>query len=240
MSAREARGRPNRRKRPPRDQHESAFTSILRALLARVPGARAAALVDRDGETVDYAGQVDPFKLRVAAAHWRIILHEAGGQPSLAGIRWVAVRAGRSSFLACTLPQGYALVVVLARAAGFTGWHRAVDACVRSLELEAGWASGPTSAGPRPSWFPIEVVCDADLRPDGVRVGGRVRTLEILAVAGPVVRVRRERGWRVRFDSGVEATLVREPGGVWYVDERIDGGRLSPALSRERSARKSR
>ena len=48
-----------RRRRPPRssrDQHESAFASILRLLVARVPGARAAALVDCLGETVDYAG----------------------------------------------------------------------------------------------------------------------------------------------------------------------------------------
>jgi hypothetical protein len=47
-----------------------------------------------------------------------------------------------------------------------------------------------------------------------------LRPLEILgSLAGGLAK--RERGWRVRVDSGVEATLVREPGGAWYADEPI-------------------
>ena len=53
-----------------RDQAETAFTAILASLVERVPGAHAAALVDAEGETVDYAGDGEPFFLRVAAAAW--------------------------------------------------------------------------------------------------------------------------------------------------------------------------
>ena len=31
----------------------------------------------------------------------------------------------------------------------------------------------------------------------------------------------RERGFRVRLDTGVEVTVVREAGGRWYADEAI-------------------
>jgi hypothetical protein len=214
----------------PRDQRESAFTSILAGLLARVPGARAAALVDRDGETVDYSGEVDSYTVRLAAAHWRLVLDELGRQHTFRSVRWVVMRAQRTSYLVHELPEEYALVLVLARAAGFSGWGRAVAACARALGAEAGWASD----GVR--WFPAQVSADVRRRPSSVRVGGRVRPIEILGkMAGGLGRS--ERGWRVRFDTGVEATLVREPGGVWYTDEPIenaqpDAAARAPKLSR--------
>jgi hypothetical protein len=217
-----------------RDQHESAFASILSDLVARVPGARAAALVDHIGETVDYSGRLDPFAMRLAAAHWRIVLDELGGQRAFRAVRWLAMRAGRASYLVQQLPEGYALVVILARAGGFFGWRRAMAVCARELGEEAGWSwSGPP-------WFPVRVTADDRRRPSFVRSAGaeaRPRPIDILgAVAGGLGR--RERAWRVRFDTGVEATLVREPGGVWYSDEPLDSRRPDRTRSRE-SARKT-
>jgi hypothetical protein len=217
-----------------RDQHESAFASILGSLVARVPGARTAALVDCLGETVDYAGGEDPFGLRLAAAHWRIVLDEANGQGSLRDLRWFAVRAARRSYLVCALPDGYALVVALSRAAGFVGWQRAVSTCVRALGEEAGlrWVGAASAA-----WFSVEVLSDARRRPCGVLIAGRIHPLEILGTlarqaqgelgARQGVGPRSERGWRVRLDTGVETTLVREPGGAWYADEPVDRSPLS-------------
>ncbi len=234
--------RATRRGAPPlRDQGESAFTSILRALVVRVPGAHAAALVDFQGETVDYAGRATPFDVRVAAAHWRIVLDEARGQSALRGLKWFAARAARRSYLVYGLPERYALVVVLARAAGFAGWHRAVAACTRALSEEAAWRG--LAGSPEP-WFAVDVVSDRHRRPSSVRVAGAVRPVEILgtivrrgqadAWAAPGDSGRRQRGWRVRFDTGAEATLVREPGGVWYADAPVDG------IVPERRSRKSR
>jgi hypothetical protein len=202
-----------------RDQHESAFTAILAGLVERVPGARAAALVDFEGETVDYAGRLAPFALRLAAAHWRIVIDLAASQRSLRHVQWISVRAGRASYLAHALPEGYALVVVLARAAGFVDWRRAVAACNRALGAEAGWRWG----GPQPAaWLPVEVVLDERKRPAALRTAGRLRPLEVLGTLASGL-ARRERGWRIRLESGVEATLVREPGGAWYADEPFLG-----------------
>lgn len=229
MRARRATRTSRRTAKAKRDQHESAFASILGALVARVPGARAAALVDCLGETVDYAGGATPFDLRLAAAHWRIVLDEADGQRSFRGLKWFAVRAARRSYLVYALPDGYALVIALSRAAGFVGWQRAVSMCVRALGEEAGlsWMGAPSTA-----WFPIDVLSDGRRRPCSVRIAGRVHPVEILGTlarhghgevgAGPGDPARRERGWRVRLDTGVETTLVREPGGAWYADEPID------------------
>ncbi|MDP9033668.1 MAG: hypothetical protein M3O50_02590 [Myxococcota bacterium] len=215
-----------------RDQHESPFASILAVLVERIPGARAAALVDSFGETVDYAGGAPPFDLRLSAAHWRIVLDAADGQRSFQGLRWFAVRASKRSYLVYALPDGYALVIALSRAAGFAGWQRAVSMCVRALSKEAGlsWMLGVPSA----AWFPIDVLSDTRRRPCSVRIEGRLYRVEIL---GTIARsgqrearasawdpAGRERGWRVRLDTGVEATLIREPGGTWYADDPMDRG----------------
>ena len=123
-----------------RDQRESAFAVILAAFVSRVPGARGAALVDFEGETVDYAGRVDPFELRVAAAHWRIVLNEAAAQPSLKRVGALAIRAARRTYLVSVLPEGYALVAILVRRAGLSGYERALAVCVRALGEEAAWS----------------------------------------------------------------------------------------------------
>ena len=162
----------------PREQQESAFSLILSGLVARMAGARAAALVDREGETVDYAGGLDPFAMRVAAAHWRIVLDETKAGRSLHDARWIALRAARASYLVHELPEGYALVVELARAAGFD-WRRAVASCAHALGHEAGW----TRQGD--PWFHVEVASDARHRPESLRTPSGERPIEILgALAG--------------------------------------------------------
>jgi hypothetical protein len=211
-----------------RDQRESAFAKILASFVSRVPGAHAAALVDSEGETVDYAGDATPFDLRVAAAHWRIVLDEAAAQASMRPMRLLIVRAARKSYVATTLPDGYALVVVLARCAGFSGYERALSVCTLALGQEAGWT---WDSVPKPlAWFPVDVVSDPTHRPRAVRDGDRLRHLEILGAianrnenrssSGGIARPR-DRGWRVRVDTGLEAMLVREPGGTWYSDEPV-------------------
>jgi hypothetical protein len=245
MTRRDA--RPGRRpEQAPRDQRESAFSAILSELVARVPGARAAALVDRDGETVDYAGRGNPYDLRVAAAHLRIVLDQAGAQPSLAGTRSVVLRAARSSLSVHALPDGYALVLSLSRGAGFRGLTRAVPACTRRLADEAGWKRGASS------WYPVQVEVDARRAPRILRAiyerpgsaiakagksrlkGAPAALAVSVAPPGPprsyAVEVlgrfraalpEHEKAWRVRLDNGVELTLVRESGDRWYADEHV-------------------
>ncbi len=210
--------RPPRRKslrRPPtaRDQHESAFAEILLDLVDRIPGARVAVLVDRDGETVDYAGRTKPYDARLAAAHWRLVLDAVREQVSLAGVRSLVVRAGRASFIVHALPDGYALIVALARGAGFRGWLRAVPACAGRLGAEAGWLADPAGA-----WFAVEVACDERRRPCALTAAGCASAIEVLGRYSAALPAH-ERAWRVRLDTGAEVTLVCESGGFWYTDE---------------------
>jgi hypothetical protein len=224
MSAAKARRKRPRKRRVPgggveRDQHESAFHRILSKFVALIPGARGAALVDSEGETVDYAGRAKPFDVKVAAAHWRIVLDEALATRGLRAVRSIAVRATRASYLVQVLPDGYALVVVMMRSAGFSGWQRAVAACAHALGEEAGWKQGVTELPPK--WFPVTVLRDERRRPAAVRADGRLHPLEILGTLQGGLSSR-ERAWRIRFESGLEATLVREPGGACYLDEKLD------------------
>lgn len=207
----------------PRDQDESVFATILSDLVGRVPGARSAALVDSAGETVDYAGRGAPYDVRVAAAHWRIVLDEARAQPSLRAILFFVVRSARGSAVVHALPEGYAIVLLLARGAGFSGFSRAVLVCARRLGREAGWVEEHRAA-----WHPVDALRDRRGSPRAVRIEGRDRPLEILgSFTGGLTG--RERGWRVRLDTGFEVTLVREPGGFWYADDPPEGAWLPTA-----------
>jgi len=200
----------------PREQIESRFGVILADLVARVPGARAAALVDHQGETGDYAGRLDAFSVRVAAAHMRIVLQDLTQREGLAHAPTsIAVRTTRGGFAVYALPEGYAVAVLLSHKARLTGHARAVSAIARLLADEVGWAA---PVGREPHWYAVDVVSDSLGRPVGVRVRGELEPLDALGRFESGLGWR-QRGWRVRFSSGVEAMLVRESGGFWYADE---------------------
>ena len=201
---------------------ESPFARILAALVERVPGAYAAALVDREGETVDYSGHVDPFDVRVAAAHLRILLVQCEeltfwGTPTM-----LTVKGTKKSTVMRALPEGYALVVMMRRRAGFARTDRAFSVCERALAREANW---PISDLAR-AWVAAEVRCDERGRPISVIDDNRAHPVEVL---GTIAAASRERGFRVRTEDGNEITLVREPGWFWYADEPPSGAKSQRA-----------
>jgi hypothetical protein len=199
---------------PERDQDESAFSTILLELLRRVPGAIGAALVDVDGEAVDYAGRLSPFDMKVAAAHFRILIDDVA-RSRLGEPRAIVCRGARRTYHARCLPEGYALVLAFSRLGGFVPAERAFIACERALAAEAAWPKVK-----QPFWLGVEVELDARKRPVTVRAG---QTTSMVEVLGALVGLRRgERGFRIRLvPSGHEVNLVRERGG-WYVDEPLD------------------
>ena len=197
---------------PGREQLETAFAGILSLLVARVPGTRAAALVDADGETVDYVGGAGPYAVRVAAAHWRIVLEGARRQASLCETVSIGVRSERASYFVHALPGGYAIVLLLGPHAQFGGHRRAISACARLLADEAGW-----TAGPQFQWSAVDVVSDGVGKPRGLQFAGHTEPIEILGRYETGLGWR-ERGWRIRLGSGMEAMLVRERSGFWYTD----------------------
>jgi hypothetical protein len=200
---------------PVRDQQESRFTAILTQLMGRIPGARAAAVVDAEGETVDYAGELDPYFIRVTAAHLRIVLAQVHARCSAAAPLSVELRAAKASFLALALPDGYALAIVLSRQAKWPISRRPLAACARALAHEAGWSVDGWPSGQ--GWYVADVLADRLGRPSALRTANGLEALEVIGRCTTGLGAR-ERGWRVRAASGVEAMAVRDAGGFWYLD----------------------
>ncbi len=213
---------------PPRDTDASPFAAILADLLARIPGGIGAALVDGEGECVDYTGLADPYDLKVAAAHFCIVLAEAAQHVGPMGpLRTLLIRAAKRSFVVRALHDHYALIVLLRPRAGLMASDRAIGLSERALAAEASWP-----APPGPHWHPVRVECSAR-RPTRLTAQATVRgvpaasgsgaprthTVEVLGTL--VSADARERGFRVRLDTGAELTVVREAGGFWYADEPI-------------------
>jgi hypothetical protein len=202
-----------------RDTDATAFTVILGDLINRIPGAHSAALVDGDGESVDYTGGAPPFDVKLAAAHFRIVVAEVSASRPFDDLRTLVVRGATKSFVVRVLPDDYSIVVLLGKRAGFSTM-RALDVCERDLSIEAGLS-------PRrvPPWSVVMVECDGRRRPANVspvRGDGNCK----VEVLGSVIGLpNRDRGFRVRLETGAEVMLVRERGGTWFAEEPIDFAR---------------
>ena len=225
----------------PRAQVESAFSAILRALLRALPLSLGAALVDSEGETVDYAGHIEPFDLKVAAAHFQVVLSDVRAFPPLATVRELRVRSEKRSYLMRVLDPDYSILLVLHRHGVFAVSERALQEAEDRLCLEAGLDRKPSGTG----WYRVEVETSFG-RPIRLRVLPEHASLEMpppsipppLMKAGAAPRDRtawvevevmgslmgagfRERGYRIRLSSGAEVTLLRERGELWFVDEPL-------------------
>jgi hypothetical protein len=180
----------------PRDTDATAFTGILADLISHIPGAHSAALVDPDGESVDYTGKAPPFDVKLAAAQFRVTFDELRSIAFWRETKTLVVRGATKSFLMRDLPDGYALVVILGKRAGFSSSARALSVCAQALEAEAGLSGG---------------------RPQSAALPYR------LEVLGSVVGLaNHDRAFRVRLETGAEVMIVRERGGGWYSEEPID------------------
>ncbi len=203
-----------------RDQDPTRFAAVL-ARLCESTAALGAALVDREGETVDYAGYIPPFDLKVAAAEGRLVLNrvvEAGSSLDWPATRELVVRAARLSFVAVPLSEGYALVLELRRHAGGIS-PRALAEAVRELCREA--CLEPPRGMAQERWEHVEVrTCSADRRrPLAIWRGGEWYPLEILGRYHEPQLGRSEVGYRVRLGARIDVSLVREPLGRWYAQD---------------------
>jgi hypothetical protein len=205
-----------------REQELTVFSVILTDVVKRIPGAFAAVLVDMDGECVDYAiipsrppYDVEAFDVKVAGAHWAIVLAGYESARTLGAIETIISRGERRSFIIRTLPDRYAIVLMLKKRAGFVAFDRALDACERALAQEASWKL-PKGRG---VWISVDVEMDERFRPVWLSMGALSCSVEVM---GSLTSLRRrERGWRVRLPSGGELNLVREARNRWYADEKL-------------------
>ena len=197
--------------------------TIFSAALMRLCDAAAAlgaALVDAEGETVDYAGVVDPYDIKVVAAEWAVVVARlrASSVALLAGTEVVRVRGRKKSFVVSALAADYALVLQLLPHA-FAISERAMNEAVREVSLEAGLPLPPACLRAKEQWSRVDVRCEPapSRRPVALWVGGGWLALEVLGRwtrgLGP-----REVGYRARLKTGAELALVRERLGRWYAE----------------------
>jgi len=203
---------------PVRDQDASPFNLILEDLLRAQHFVQAAAIFDFEGETVDYAGYIDPYELRVAAATFQMVLIELRDCPTLCATQEIALTVDKIGYLLRPLDDQYTLLLRLRKLGTFLTSARVLAEIVARIRVEAGLAPGLL-----PEWFQVHVDVGAKGRPERIRAvarGDREYSLEVL---GSVMGLgERERAFRVRLDTGAEVTLLRERKHLWFVDESLD------------------
>jgi hypothetical protein len=199
-----------------RDQAASAISAILMRL-CESSSALAVALVDAEGETVDYAGRLSPFDTRVAAAEWRLVLSllEDSRVPEFRSTHELLIKGRGHSFAVRSLTDGYALVFVLPRHF-FSISRRALAEAVHELEIETNLSLVGRHDGAQ--WLRVEVRTAArnEHRPEAVWYEGGWRRVTIVGRFQSHDLARREVGYLTRLPTGAELLLVREPLGRWF------------------------
>ncbi len=216
---------PRRRSIAGRDQSASVFSAALMRLCESV-GALGAALVDAEGETVDYAGAMEPFDIKVAAAEWVVVMSllRGSGIPAWPETDTVILRGSKKSFSVHALVDGYCIVIQLSPYA-FAVSTRGTNEAIREISAEAGLSLPAGLESQRERWCRVDVRCESprSQRPAAIWLRGGWSPLEILghwtSDLGP-----REVGYRARLPNGAELNLVRERLDRWYSDAPIPTG----------------
>jgi hypothetical protein len=209
-----------RRRGAARDQSDSPFSAILSRLCDDC-GALAAAFVDGEGETVDYAGLLTPYEIKVAAAEWRIVLAvlEESRVPGFRDVAGITVRAKGRTFVMEALPDGYAIALCLPQHA-FNVSRRALGQATRELGREAGLVLPEARA--QVNWARVRVRTPASSRlhrrPDAIWLDDAWSPITILGRYQARDLSHSELGYLARLASGAEVFLVREPLDVWFID----------------------
>ncbi len=212
-------------------QLRSEFTAILERLLRSYSEGLAAALVDPEGESVDYAvryrtaesDQPDgddgfsAYNIKLAAAYWQIVMRDLRGCRNIGASPLLTVQAGSYGYVVRQLWEGYVVVMVCRPTASFSVSPRALRQAEVELSREAGL---PVPNADAPLWLRVRVQLDPDGKPLALYMNERWQTdVRVLAPAEGLGSF--ERGFRVAVGKADELTLVREPSACWYASRPV-------------------
>jgi hypothetical protein len=178
-------------------------------------------LVDTEGETVDYAGELDPYDIKIAAAEWSLVVRTLSGTRVLdRGDTFDFCFRGKSrSFAVVLLSQGYALVIETPPTS-LSLSRRAVIQAVHEISTEAGLELPEPWKTTHERWTRVSIKEERRLRrPTAIWCLEQWQAVTILG------RLRRdqlrqsEAGYRVRIADIGETTLIREPFARWYAED---------------------
>ena len=96
------------------------FKRLLTELVEAVPGASGAILADWEGEAVEQHAQVDPYEMKVTAAHWGILVARLKGlqeKHATGRVRESMITTDEQHVIVGTVGDDYTLVMTLNRAA---------------------------------------------------------------------------------------------------------------------------
>lgn len=210
----------------PRDQDESAFTSILRTLWTNVPSLLMAGFVDFEGECVDYVSSIDVYEARVIGAQMQAVLAQVQYSARLRpfGETYsMEVVTDQHEIWVRRVNDEYALVLLLLPGSDVTLLRQALGEACREFREEAGLAP--------PHWDSFVPGLRVAVRPAVAWAYAPVaywlleERIDIADVLGHWREERHEEGvgegaalscFRVRTCSGEEATLVHKiPEDRW-------------------------
>jgi hypothetical protein len=176
--------------------------------------------VDKEGETVDYAGRISPYEIRVAAAELRLVLAftRTALVPGLEAVNDIRIRTGLRSYAIIGLGDGYAIVLELVRHSTSLS-KRALLQATRELESEAGIESVLLPGSARWSRVLVRPSANDPRRPEAIWLDEGWQAVTVLGRYRSADLARRERGYLARLPSGAEFLLVREPLGFWFIDD---------------------
>jgi hypothetical protein len=200
-----------------RDQEPSVFAWTLLRLRDAVD-ALGVALVDAEGETVDYVAVVSPFDIKIAAAEASVLVDviQMSRFPVWASTEKITVRGSARTLHVEILPGGYSLVVLLPVRA-FTVSPRAMSEAIVDLCAEAGLDLPVQVGQSEERWRLVDIYEDPDRRPEAVWLEGRWERVTVIGRVALSPHAR-EVGYRVQLESGGEFMLIREPLARWYAD----------------------
>ncbi len=119
-----------------------SFRMILGELIEGIPEAQGAILVDWEGESVDLAGRMDDFDLKVLGAHKGVILtnlRELIAKGRFAGadeLHEILITTAQNETLVLPITLDYFLVLTLSRGEALGRARFAAKRCVERLRDE--------------------------------------------------------------------------------------------------------
>jgi predicted regulator of Ras-like GTPase activity (Roadblock/LC7/MglB family) len=117
---------------------EGPFSSILRELVARVPGAMGAILADAEGEAVDQFAHRPTLEIRLIGAHWGVVLSQIRQhlRPFTGTMREVLIEGERSLTFIRPVDDDYFIVLETTRDAHLGNAFRELDRGVQRCRKE--------------------------------------------------------------------------------------------------------
>ncbi len=220
--------KPNPNNTPLRDQEATGFTLLLNALMEALPEALCAVFIDPEGESVDYAGRINPYDARVTGAEFAVILatcREGATRGGMGHALELRAEGGSKSVLVRMVSEGYDLVVLLATPSIALKAVDKTHQCAMALLRESGLPAPPSfaklkSGEGRHSSVAMAAVIPGKIpgiaglcsNPDEPLILMDKHGAKIVAAVVGVAPGDLERRMLVRLEDGEEALIVFDAG----------------------------